>query len=166
MDKEAARKRYYDFIRARTLGVIATTGRDGKPEAALMNIAVSAELEIVFETTDATRKFAHLKADPRVSFVIGWEGGETLQYDGVADEPEGRAFDEARRLFLSTFPQKTSHQNWPGNHYFRVRPLWVRFSDYNPPRKVEEFRFGTEEESRSARELVAEVGARAQAGAA
>jgi uncharacterized pyridoxamine 5'-phosphate oxidase family protein len=147
MDDVTARKKFYEFIRARNQGVIATAGPDGKPEAALMNIAVTPELDIIFETTDATRKFANLKADSRVSFVIGWDGGETLQYDGMADEPEGRAFDEARRLFLATFPQKTSHQNWPGNHYFWVRPLWVRFSNYNPPRTVEEFRFGTEEPS-------------------
>jgi len=127
--------------------VIATAGLGGKPEAALMNIAVTPELEIIFETTDATRKFANLKTNSRVSIVVGWDGGETLQYDGVADEPEGRDQAEAQRLFLAAFPQKTSHQNWPGNRYFRVRPLWVRFSNYTPPRKVEEFRFATEEES-------------------
>ena len=151
MDNVTARKKFYEFIRARTQGVIATTGPDGKPEAALMNIAVTPNLEIIFETTDATRKFANLKANSRVSFVIGWDGGETLQYDGVADEPDGRAFDEALGFFLATFPQKTSHQNWPGNHYFRVRPLWVRFSNYSPPRTVEEFRFDTEEQSRPRR---------------
>lgn len=146
MDEEAVRKRYYDFIHAKTQGVIATVGSDGRPEAALMDIAVTPDLEIIFETTDQTRKFTNLQVHPAIAFVVGWGGSETLQYEGVADEPEGRVLDEARASFIATFPQKASHQNWPGNHYFRVRPLWVRFSNYHPPRKVEEFRFGPDEQ--------------------
>jgi general stress protein 26 len=85
MDIETAKRKCHAFIHARSLAVIATTGSDGKPEAALMNIAVTPELEIIFETTDVTRKFANLKANSRVSFVIGWDDDETLQYDGVAE---------------------------------------------------------------------------------
>lgn len=134
----------YEFIRARGHGVIATAGRDGKPEAALMDLAVTPELEIIFETTDQTRKFANLCRDRRIALVVS-EGSETLQYDGVASEPEGPLLDWARRQYFSVFPQKLSHQNWPGNHYFVMRPLWLRFSNYHPPRKVEEFCFGEPE---------------------
>jgi hypothetical protein len=141
MDIETAKRKFHAFIHARSLAVIATTGPDGKPEAALMNIAVTPELEIIFETTDATRKFANLKTNSRVSFVIGWDGDETLQYDGVTERLEGRALEEARARYVSVFPQKLSHQNWPGNHYFWARPLWIRFSNYQLPRKVEEYRF-------------------------
>jgi hypothetical protein len=142
MVDDRVKRALYDFIRSRGQGVIATAGSDGKPEAALMDLAVTPELEIIFETTDQTRKFTNLRHDDRVALVVGgWDGGETLQYDGVAQEPEGNALDRARSQFFSAFPQKLSHQNWPGNHYFLVRPLWVRFSNYHPPRKVEEFRF-------------------------
>ena len=143
MDIETAKRKFHAFIHARSLAVIATTGPDGKPEAALMNIAVTPELEVIFETTDATRKFANLKANSRVSFVIGWDGNETLQYDGVTEWLEGRALEEAprARYAFRSFRKKLSHQDWPGNHYFWVRPLWIRFSNYQLPRKVEEYRF-------------------------
>src|SRR5215472_16204567 len=130
MDKEAARKRYYSFIGARTQGVIATVGPDGKPEAALMDIATTPALEIIFETTNQTRKFVNLQANSRISFVIGWEDNETLQFDGVAELLSGRALEEALKEYTSVFPQKTSHRDWPGNYYFLARPDWVRFSSY------------------------------------
>lgn len=138
---QATRKKLHDFIWARGQGVIATTGSAGQPEAALMDIAVTPDLQLIFETTDQTRKFANLRARPGVAFVIGWDGNETLQYDGIAEEPEGRALAEARKLYVAAFPEKISHLNWPGNHHFRARPVWIRFSSYYSPRTVEEYRF-------------------------
>lgn len=146
MADDAAKRALYDFIHARGQGVLATAGKDGKPEAAVMDFAVTPELEIIFETTDQTRKFANLRRDHRVALVVGgWDGSETLQYDGLAHEPEGPMLDLARKRYFSVFPQKLSHQNWPGNHYFVIRPLWVRFSNYHPPRRVEEFRWDAAE---------------------
>jgi hypothetical protein len=144
VEQKAAVEKFFDFIRARGQGVVATTSPDGKPEAALMDLAVLPDLTIVFETTDQTRKFANLRADPRIAIVVGWVGSETLQCDGVAELTEGRALEDAQRDYFSTFPEKLAHRDWPGNHYFRVRPVWVRFSNYHPPRTVEEFRFETE----------------------
>lgn len=131
----------YEFIRARPLAVIATADKAGKPEAALINIAVTPDLEIVFETTSATRKFVNLETNPEVALVVGWEGEQSLQYDGIADQLEGTALDRFRSEYITCFPDKDSHQYWPGNSYFRVRPLWIRFSDYDPPRRIEEYRF-------------------------
>ena len=135
----------HHFMKERRLGVIATSGEGNRPEAALMSIAVTPNLEIIFETTAATRKSANLARNPRVSFVIGWQGDRTLQYDGLVDRPQGAEFDRIKAFFLSVFPQKTSDEFWPGNDYFRVRPRWIRFSDYNIPRKIEEFDFPVNE---------------------
>jgi hypothetical protein len=141
MDEISAKNRCYDFIRGRTQAVIATVGLAGSPEAALMDIAVTPDLEIIFETTNQTRKFVNLQVHPAVALVVGWEGSETLQYEGIAEIPSGRALDEAIAHYLSVFPDKASHKYWPGNFYFRIQPAWVRFSDYAPPRKIEEYRF-------------------------
>jgi len=130
----------YELIRASHHAVIATAGAGG-PEAALMDIAVTPELEIIFETTDATRKIRNMQDDPRVAFVIGWTDNQTLQYEGIADEPLGREQERILTQYFTAFPQKLSHRYWPGNHYFRVRPQWVRFSNYNSPRLVEEHRY-------------------------
>jgi hypothetical protein len=137
--------RLYGFMKERRVGVIATSGEGNRPEAALMNIAVTPNLEIIFETTAATRKSVNLTRNPRVSFVIGWQGDRTLQYDGLVDRPQGAELDRIKAFFLSVFPQKMSDEFWPGNDYFRVRPCWMRLSDYNIPRRIEEFDFPVNE---------------------
>ncbi len=133
--------RLHNFMKERRLGVIATADESGHPEAALMSIAVTPNLEIIFETTAATRKSVNLARNPRVCFVIGWQSDQTLQYEGLADQPAGAELDRIKAFYLSVFPQKTSHEFWPGNDYFRVRPRWIRLSNYNIPRKIEEFDF-------------------------
>ena len=129
------------FMRAHRLAVVATASPDGKPEAALVDIAVTDALEIIFETTSETRKIHNLRDNSRISFVIGWNNNETLQYDGVVDEPLGREQERITQHYLSVFPEKLSHRNWPGNFYFRARPQWIRFSNYYSPRVVEEHNF-------------------------
>lgn len=136
---ESAKRKLYQFMRARQLAVIATADGDAKPEAALVDFAVTEDLEVIFETTTATRKIANLRLNPRAALVVGWDNDETLQVDGLVLEPEGQALERVRACYLSTFPDKASHQNWPGNCYFLVRPLWIRFSNYYSPRTVEEY---------------------------
>jgi hypothetical protein len=146
METEEARATLYAFVKDRRHAVIATASNDGVPEAALINIAVTPDLEIVFETTSGTRKYANLMRNPRVCLVIGWEDDRTLQLDGFVDVlPEGREYERLKAFYVSAFPQKSSHEYWPGNDYYRVRPRWARLSNYNFPRKVEEFSFPLDE---------------------
>lgn len=138
---DAKRKELFDFIAERRMGVIATVDAEGRPEAALMNLAVTPSLEILFETTNQTRKFANLARNPAVALVVGWNDERTLQYDGIAEKAVGAVAAVAREAFLAAFPEKASHQFWPGNDYFRVRPRWIRFSSYYNPRSVAEYSF-------------------------
>src|SRR4051812_26494635 len=128
------------FLQAHRLGVIASASLEGIPEAALVNFAVTSDLEIVFETTTATRKFPNLKHNPRADMVVGWANGQTLQCSGAIDEPEGRDGERLRAFYVAAFPSSASHAHWPGNSYFRLRPFWLRLSDYNPPRRILELR--------------------------
>lgn len=128
------------FARRHRLAVLASAGPDGAPQAALVNIAVRPDLSLVFETTSETRKFANIARDPRVALVIGWEGQETLQIEGLASRPDGRRLEEAQEAFLAVFPDKSPDADWPGNSYFTVRPYWLRFSNYYRPRHIEEYR--------------------------
>ena len=145
IDSGQAKGTVYDFVKDRRLAVIATASNTGAPEAALINIAVTPDLEIVFETTSATRKYVNLMRNPRVCLVIGWQDDRTLQLDGLVDGPEGRDYERLKAFYISAFPQKTSHEYWPGNDYYRVRPHWARLSNYNSPRKIEEFSFPLDE---------------------
>ena len=111
----------HDFIAARPLAVLATVSDSGAPEAALVGVAVTPELELIFDTTEATRKYPNLKRDGRIAFVFGGDGEETLQYEGVADEPEGDELARLKALYFAAFPEGRERQDWPGLTYFRVQ---------------------------------------------
>ncbi len=135
------KRKLYDFIAAQRFAVVATISASGVPEAALVGIAVTPDLELIFETTDATRKHGNLRRDPHISLVIGWADQRTLQYEGVADEPMGTELERLKTTFFSTWPELRGHEGWPGLTYFRVKPRWIRFSSYYQPRSVEEIIF-------------------------
>ena len=130
-----------EFIRARRFAVMASVSGERAPQAALVNYAATPDLELVFDTTNATRKWANLHANPRIALVIGWEGSETVQYEGVADEPEGAERERLVALYLEAFPESVAHREWPGITWFRVKPRWIRHSSYYRPRSITEFSF-------------------------
>jgi hypothetical protein len=57
----------------------------------------------------------------------------------VADEPAGAELEALQRRYFEQFPDGPSRLAWPGITYFRVRPTWVRYSDFRgaEPRIVE-----------------------------
>lgn len=126
--------------------VVSTISPNGHPEASLIGFAVTPDLELIFETTDATRKCPNLRRDPHIAVVIGWKDQRTLQYEGIADEPMGSELERLKATFFSAWPQLHGHEGWPGLTIFRIKPRWMRFSSYYRPRSVEEISFGTEQE--------------------
>jgi pyridoxine/pyridoxamine 5'-phosphate oxidase len=131
-----------EFINRRGIGVISTISADGAPEAALVELAATADLEIVFHAIETTRKCANLRRDPRIALVVGgWDGPETLQYEGVADEPEEAELAALKELYFASCPLASGRAGWPGLTYFRIRPKWLRFSTYAMPWSVEEMTF-------------------------
>lgn len=61
------------FLRRHNLAVQATVAPSGAPQSAVVGVAISDALEIVFDTLATTRKYANLRADPRIALVIGWD---------------------------------------------------------------------------------------------
>jgi hypothetical protein len=124
----------YLFISKQKLGVLGTLSSGG-PQAALVGIAVTPELEIIFDTVNTSRKFHNLMSNPRCSFVVGWEGEVTAQYEGQAGQPEGVALARYQQAYFAQWPECRSHLSWPGITYFVVQPYWIRYSDFdqNPP---------------------------------
>lgn len=132
----------YQFIAKQKLGVLATISSDGTPQSALVGIAVTPDLEIIFDTVKASRKFQNLTANPRCSFVVGWAGEITVQYEGKARRPDGSELAHYQQAYFANWPDGPSRMSWPGITYFVVRPTWVRYSDFDQsPPLVEEFAF-------------------------
>jgi len=130
------------FIRGHRYAVQASVSGTASSQAAVVGIAVSDDLEIVFDTLDSTRKLANLRHNPSISFVIGGcvPGDErSLQYEGVADEPAGAELERLKRIYYEQFPDGPSRLSWAGLVYVRARPRWIRFSNFHkdPPEILE-----------------------------
>jgi general stress protein 26 len=117
----------YTFLSSRDLAVLATINAQYAPEAALIGFAVTPDLEILFDTVKSSRKYLNLIANPRVALVIGWDYETTLQYEGEA-EP---ARQDDREIYFAKFPDGRDRLSWPGIVHFKVRPRWIRYSDFN-----------------------------------
>lgn len=129
-------------MRTQRLAVEASCASGGALQAALVGIAVTDAFEIVFDTLATTRKAQNLRASPRVAFVLGgWSTGDerTIQFEGIADEPVGAELERIKAAYFSKWPDGRTRASWPGLTYFRVRPTWIRFSDFNeaPPLIIE-----------------------------
>lgn len=130
------------FIRTQRLAVQASVAPNEAAQAALIGFGVTDSLELVFDTLDTTRKAANLRRAPRLAFVIGgWADGDerTVQYEGIADEPRGNELARVKAAYFAAWPDGPTRQSWPGIIYVRVKPIWIRYSDYtsNPPEIVE-----------------------------
>jgi hypothetical protein len=130
------------FLRTERLAVQSSVSPAGSPQAAVVGIAVSDRFEILFDTLASTRKAVNLRQNPRMALVVGGltAGDErTAQIEGVADEPSGHELERLKRVYYDVHPDGPSRLTWTGLIYVRVRPTWIRFSDYNqgPPLIVE-----------------------------
>jgi len=129
-------------MRGNRYAIEATVTPTGAPQAAVIGVAVTDAFEIVFDTLGGSRKAQNLRVNRRVALVLGdsYNGDErTIQYEGLADEPTGAERERLKEAYFAVFPDGRDRQNWPGMTYFRVTPVWIRFSDYNvnPPQIVE-----------------------------
>jgi pyridoxine/pyridoxamine 5'-phosphate oxidase len=120
------------FLRRHRYAVQATTASDGAPQAAVIGIAVTDSLEVVFDTLASTRKAENLRRDPRIALVVGWDEEQTVQLEGVADEPSGAELARIKAAYFAAFPDGPGREAWPGITYVRVRLRWARYSDFRP----------------------------------
>lgn len=133
----------YDFLRQHRLGVLASINLEGHPEAAVVGIAVTERLEIVFDTLTSTRKYANLVAHPEAAFVVGWEDVRTVQYEGVARVlDDGEQDDALREAYFAAYPDGRDRlRDWEGLVHFVVVPRWIRYSSFGEVNVIEEMAF-------------------------
>ena len=135
------------FMRQHQYAVQASVNPSMAPQAAVIGVAVTDRFEIVFDALDGSRKVQNLRHNPRVALVVGGlaPGDErTVQYEGVADEPWGDDLERLKELYFARFPDGRARQAWPGLVYVRIRPTWIRYSDYSvSPAQIAEFEPGT-----------------------
>jgi len=132
----------YSFMSKYRYGVVSSTSGNGSPQSALVGIAITTDLEIIFDAVASSRKYRNLIGRPRCSLVVGWGAEQTVQFEGIAILPKGPDLKRYQDTYFAVWPECRTHMSWPGIAYFVVRPAWIRFSDYdqNPP-LIEEITF-------------------------
>jgi hypothetical protein len=132
----------HSFLVRYRYGVVSSLSSQGSPQSALVGIAVTPELEIVFDTIKSSRKYPNLVQRPACSVVVGWNGEQTAQIDGTAFEPKDAELRRYQEIYFATWPDGPDRLSWPGIAYFVVRPKWIRYSDYDQaPPQIEEITF-------------------------
>ena len=130
------------YIAKSRLGVLGSLGPGGRPQSSLLGIAVTGQLEILFDTVKSSRKYGNLIDRPYCSFAIGWEGEQTVQYEGEAEVLTGSELARLQPIYFERWPECRAHLTWPEIVYFVVRPRWIRYSDYDrQPPFIQEFPF-------------------------
>ncbi len=131
MENTEQKNKIREFIKNHILTVISTIHADrSAPESAVIAFAETENLELMFGTSNLSRKYKNLKSNPNVSFVIGWDGREgTAQYEGEARELTNEEADKYRELLILKNKQTEKFRSRADQSYFLVTPKWIRLHD-------------------------------------
>jgi pyridoxine/pyridoxamine 5'-phosphate oxidase len=80
----------FTFMSQELYAVQASVSVDGAPQAAIVGVVVSEQLEVFFDTFASSRKASNLRRHPVAAVVLGPAAAgsaRTVQVEGHADEP-------------------------------------------------------------------------------
>lgn len=117
------------FIRRHTIGVIATSSFDGKPEAAVVEYGETEKLELIIDAFMSSRKCMNIQQNPRVAFVIGWDDNITVQYEGITTELIGEELTTCKHVYFAKNARAARWESRPSITYIKITPTWIRYSD-------------------------------------
>ncbi|MBP9852199.1 MAG: pyridoxamine 5'-phosphate oxidase family protein [Candidatus Pacebacteria bacterium] len=141
MDKEIIKNKIFEFLGKHQVGVVSTIHANSQgTESALVGFAETDNLEIIFGTSNQTRKYKNIKANPHVSFVVGWTSiMGTIQYEGIAKELSPEEVTSIAPIMIQKNVDNGKYINSENQVYFSVKPTWIRFldNDGNPPDSYE-----------------------------
>lgn len=132
------KQKILEFLKTHSDCVLATTNLRGLPEAATVGFSESQDLELVFGTSQNTRKFANIAHEPHVAVVVGFSGDTTVQYEGIASllmEPE---LSQRLKRHFEKIPEVEQYRNSPRQVYLKIKPIWIRYTNYADQPAVEE----------------------------
>lgn len=114
------------FVADHPLGVLATAGPSGEPQAALVGFVALADGTLLVDAPDDSRKVQNVRRAPRVAVVLGL-GDVSLQVEAearIADGPEratlGAAYEAASPGSRALDPQFA---------VIAIVPRWLRRYD-------------------------------------
>jgi pyridoxine/pyridoxamine 5'-phosphate oxidase len=131
-----------DFIKEHKLAVVSTVTSDFLPQSAVVGIHVGDNSEIIFGTFRSSRKHLNLQKNPRVSLVIGWDKGKTVQYEGEVKELQGNAVVEFEKAHMGEMSSAAKYVSKEEAVFYKIIPKWIRYTDASKdPWETIEIRF-------------------------
>ena len=129
------------YMRGQKLAVVSSLGPDSQPQGALVGVATTDGFEIVFDTVSTSRKHDNLTRNRRAAVTFSGPGEKTLQYEGLASpvsvhDPDGAFYREA---YYAAWPDGRERLSWPNLAYWRLEPIWARYSDFEAGPLIQEF---------------------------
>lgn len=137
------KQKILDFMAEHNECVIATAGRNGRPEAATVGFSATPELELTIGTSKGSRKYKNMTENGTIAVVVGFKGNVTVQYEGAVRELEGKELNERKAMHFEKIPGAKHFEKEPEQVYFSVHPIWTRYTDYAQADPIEELRFDT-----------------------
>ncbi len=127
------------FLQERFLCVVSTVTADAKPEAAYVGFTCNEKLEIIIGTSNLSRKYANLQANPSIALVVADLNGE-VQYEGQVSHMTFEDYDKVVEANeFRGLPNIEKFRNDPTEVFFRIRPTWIRFIEHGEINTKEEF---------------------------
>ena len=111
-EKDQIREIILELCSSQKLGVLGTH-QGGQPYGSLVAFAATSDLKnFVFATTRATRKFANLRSDPRVSMLLDNRSNRVADFRkavaatalGRAKEARGKERGNLSKIYLAKHP--------------------------------------------------------------
>ena len=143
MNNEEIKNKIREFIKELRLCVISTVHADqNTPESACIAFAETENLELIFGTSNLSRKYKNIQANPDISFVIGWDPSTgTVQYEGVAQELGESETESYKEMMLLKNKQTEKFRTRSDQRYFIVTPTWIRLVLHTKPDTIHEIMF-------------------------
>ena len=134
------RQELFKFVNGYRWAVEATVGATCAVRASVIGFVATEKLEIFFDALTSSRKYVNLQKNPAIALVIGWDDEQTVQYEGLADWPKGEELEFFKSLYFQKFPDGRDRALLANISYTRVKPTWVRYSDFRTePPIIQEF---------------------------
>ncbi|TSE03399.1 pyridoxamine 5'-phosphate oxidase family protein [Mesorhizobium intechi] len=129
MHGDERRQLVRDFLARHKLGAISTVHPDGSPEAAIIQVTLGDDLNIVFDSFPGSRKLTNITRDGRVAVVIGWDENVTVQIEGLARPAEAHELRRLQDVHVANCPLEAEFLK-QGAKLFTISPQWIRYSDF------------------------------------
>jgi general stress protein 26 len=129
------------FMRKHRYAVISTCSADGAPQGALVGVATTDSMQLIFDTVSSSRKHKNLARDHRIAVTFCGPEEQTLQLQGLAHPvaTSGPADSVYRKAYYLAWPDGRERLAWPNLSYWRISPRWARYSDFNRGPLIAEF---------------------------